>query len=1196
MNPEDWARVSRIFDQVADLEAGERAARLAELCDGDAGLRREVETLLAASAHAEAFLEQPFAEAASPAADESAAQPRHVGPYVIVQELGRGGMGVVYLARHRDFPKAVALKVVRPGVDHPLLVDRFRRERDILAGLEHAGIARLHDGGTAEDGTPFLAMEYVEGSPLLDWADARQLSISARLQLFLEVCEAVEYAHQRQVLHRDLKPSNIMVTADGAPKLLDFGVAKLLEAGPAPEGVTLITAAPLMTPEYASPEQVRGEPVGPASDVYSLGVVLYQLLTGRRPYRLAQRTPREIERAVCETDPPRPSAAVIRDDEAEGAPSPRADSAATSAVREGTPEKLRRRLRGDLDAIVMKALRKDPAARYGSVAALADDVRRHVAGFPVGARRGTWRYRAGKFVRRHRAVAAALALATVALFAGLGLARLGGDDARRLWPQLRPPHSAARLAVAILPFQNLSRDQDAEWISPTLGEMLRTELAATDALRVISGQQVAQALYELRLAPAEGYGEETLGRLRRKLGSDLVVLGSYLAAASPDGQLRVDVRVQDCRDGEMVAEVAETGTPAAILDLVARAGVGLRSRLDLPLSSQDAASLQTWRPSSPEAARAYAEGVAYQRRFDYLRARPLLERAIAVEPGFAPAHLELALLLAVQGYQKQAEENAREALRLAPPAPGRARLEVEARVRFVLQDWESAIRAYRALRELDPEHLEWGLELTRAQHAGGRVPDALATLRELRSLPPPARDDPRIDLQEARISTDPEQAARALAAASAKGQALGATLVVAQTRWWEAVGAASRGDRSRDVAAMEEAQRLFEEGGDRVSAARATAMLGFTHFNNGDPQGGAELLRASIAAPRAADLPAARRYALTLLGFVEEGRGEWRAARDAFEAAQRLSRELGNTIEPVQGARVALIDFLLGRGAESRRSIERARAALTQHPTWLSEVNQLLAVVEIENDPALAARLAAESMAADRAAGSDLSALVFQRLLGYAQLQQGEIAAARATLEEAASELERRGQSWEAIQTLLALAEARLAAGDAVGAETAARAAAESGRRWSALSPRLPSGSTVLARALLQQGRLGDAAAALAPASAAAQRGESPLHRFAVAIDAARLRAARGEAAGALTELAAIATQARRLDYLHTAYRARLAHGQILARLDPDDGVRVLRALAGEARADGFGWIAAEAEAAVSQPLPPDRTSATAAR
>jgi serine/threonine-protein kinase len=1176
VNPDLWQRVSRVFDRVADRPRSERAALLDELCAGDAGLRREVETLLAAAGDADAFLEQPYT-APAPADYSPAAQPRRVGPWLVEREIGRGGMGVVYLARHSDYPKAVALKVMHPWLEPELLRTRFRRERDILAGLEHAGIARLHDGGSAEDGTPFLAMEYVEGATLLEWADSRRLTTSARLELFLEVCAAVEYAHQRQVLHRDLKPSNILVTLEGTPKLLDFGVAKLLEAETGEErDPTLLTAAPLMTPEYASPEQVRGEPVGPASDVYSLGVVLYELLTGRRPYRLVNRTAREIERAVCETDPQRPSAAVQQSETGETA----------SAVRDGTPDKLRRRLRGDLDAIVLKALRKDTGARYAAVADLADDLRRHNAGYPVIARRGTWRYRAAKFVRRHRTAAAVLGLATLTLFAGAALTLIGLGSGGTWTFRLNPPGAPARRGVAILPFKNLSGDGTADWISPTLGEMLRTELAATDALRVISGEQVSQAVYELGLSASDGYGVETLLGLRRKTGSDWVVLGSYLAAATPDGPLRIDVRVQDCRSGEMVAEVAEIGTRESILDLVGRAGLGLRSRLGLPLSSEDAEGLRARRPTSPEAARFYAEGVAYRRRYDYGRAAPLLESAIAAEPGFAPAHLELALVLAIQGYQKQAEENARVALQLAPPAPGRARLEIEARVRFVLQDWDGATRAYRALREIDPENLEWGLELTRALHAGGRATEALATLAELRDLPPPVRDDPRIDLQEARISTDTAQVDRALAATLAKSEAVGATLVAGHARWVEGVNAASRGDGARGEQAMEESRRLFEDGGDRVNAARATAMLGFTRFGNGDPAGAAELLRGAIASPRMSDLPAARRYALTLLGFVEEGRAEWPAARAAFAEAQSLSRELGNIIEPVQGARVALIDFFLGRGAESRQVIEQAGTAVAAHPTWLSEVNQLLVAVEIESDPAVAARVASEGMAADRAAGSELNALAFQRLLGYAQLQLGEVDAARATLEEAVSALEERGQTWEVAQTRMALAEALLAAGDAAGAETAARAAASSGGRWSALSPRLPSGSTVHCRALLEQGRLVEAAAALGPPSAAAQRGASPLHRLAVGVDAARLRAARGDGRAALDDLGSIAAEGARRGYRLTAFRARLAHDQMLAGVDPGRGDKALRALADEARRAGFGWVAAQADGAVERPTP----------
>ncbi len=356
-----------------------------------------------------------------------------IGPYRLVRELGRGGMGTVYLAVRNDdqFQKRVAIKVLRRGMDSEAIVRRFRRERQILASLQHPYIGSLLDGGTTDDGLPYFAMEYIEGQPIGAYCDARNLTISARLELFRKVCTAVQHAHQNLVIHRDIKPANVLVTADGSPKLLDFGIAKLLN--PEMGGTTLAPTAAglqLMTPEYASPEQVRGEAVTTATDVYSLGVLLYELLTGRQPYMLTSRAPADVARIVAHAVPLAPSTAVVQPaggDETTGAAG--AEEIA-SGVRRPLPlrrtpdriDRLRRRLSGDLDNIVLKALSKEPERRYVSVDQLSEDIHRHLNGLPVLARKDTVRYRAAKFVLRHRRAAVAAALVFVTLVAAVVVA------------------------------------------------------------------------------------------------------------------------------------------------------------------------------------------------------------------------------------------------------------------------------------------------------------------------------------------------------------------------------------------------------------------------------------------------------------------------------------------------------------------------------------------------------------------------------------------------------------------------------------------------------------------------------------------------------------------------------------------------------------------------------------------------------
>lgn len=389
MTPEHWERLKTLFAEAIARDAADRPAFVASLAGGDASVRTALLSLL--DAHREDdFLESP-AFRIGPVPEELEAPPERVGPWAIVREIGHGGMGTVYLATRADaeYEKRVAIKFVRTGLGLPELRRRFRSERQILARLDHPNIAKLLDAGTTPEGVPYLVMDYIEGEPITSWAEGRDLPIAARLALFRSVCGAVHYAHQNLVVHRDLKPGNILVTQEGVPKLLDFGVAKLLDPdaiGSPGEGTVELTR--LLTPDYASPEQAQGRPVTVLSDVYSLGVVLYELLAGQRPYRVTGTSAREIERVLCEEEPPKPSTK-------------------------------RRALAGDLDAIVLMAMRKEPERRYGSVDQLSADVGRYLERAPVLARGTALAYRLRRFVRRHRVPVAAAALVALGLIGGL---------------------------------------------------------------------------------------------------------------------------------------------------------------------------------------------------------------------------------------------------------------------------------------------------------------------------------------------------------------------------------------------------------------------------------------------------------------------------------------------------------------------------------------------------------------------------------------------------------------------------------------------------------------------------------------------------------------------------------------------------------------------------------------------------------
>jgi serine/threonine protein kinase len=403
MADERTVLAAELFKRAVDRPVEQRSAFLNEACAHDVELRREVESLLKFNEDDDQFLEEPAIDVAIKSLFRAALKPeQHIGTYKIVSHIGSGGMGEVYLAHDEKLNRQVALKLVRFGIGGEETARHFQREAQILASLNHPNIAQLYGAEITPDGFSFLVMEYVEGVRIDEYCGHNQLSIRERLEMFRRVCSAVHYAHQRLIIHRDIKPANILITEEGQPKLLDFGIAKLLGSETSMAGEQTVTFAAAMTPEYASPEQVRGETLTTASDTYSLGVILYELLTGKRPYRIKGRSPAEVARAITEQEPTKPSTAIARGD--------RNLKSEISNLKS---------LKGDLDNIVLKAMRKEPQRRYASVEQFSDDIRRHLANLPVTARPDTPGYRTAKFVRRHKAGVTAAAIAFIILTAGI---------------------------------------------------------------------------------------------------------------------------------------------------------------------------------------------------------------------------------------------------------------------------------------------------------------------------------------------------------------------------------------------------------------------------------------------------------------------------------------------------------------------------------------------------------------------------------------------------------------------------------------------------------------------------------------------------------------------------------------------------------------------------------------------------------
>ncbi len=636
-----FERADDVFAAALERPTAERPAFVRAACGVDEALRGEVDRLLAADAAAGAFLMRPLAVSTDIGDDTTGgpSPPARLGPYRLLREIGSGGMGTVYLARRDDdaYERDVAVKIMRAGIGSGEAVHRFLDERRILARLEHPGIARLYDGGTTEDGRPFLVMELIDGLPIDEYCDAHRLDLEARLQLFRRVCAAVQHAHQNLLVHRDLKAANILVTGDGEPKLLDFGIAKRLAPG-ADAGLTR-TGSRVMTPSCASPEQVRGEPITTASDVYSLGVLLYELLVGRGPYRVSRTLAHEIESAICDQEPEPPSQAVSR----RGPGEPTAD--AVAQARGLRPAALRRRLQGDLDTIVLTALRKEPVRRYGSVAELAADVASHLQHLPVSARADSLLYRSRKLLRRYRAVATAGALALLVAIAFL----IGLVQQQRRLAQER---DKARYALTFL----VDTFRHADPYHARGGRVTAEEILAQGARRVsreLAGQPDVQA------AVMDAIGEVRLGLGQADAAAPLLARALDLRRRSA-----TTAPLDLAESLEHLAEARREQSRLPAAETLLREAVTLRRRErspPLPLAAaltQLATTIRMRRPT-PEVGALLHEALGLARSADG-----------EIGPTVAAIHFELGLLAHDEGDYERAERLFREGLAIQRKALG----------------------------------------------------------------------------------------------------------------------------------------------------------------------------------------------------------------------------------------------------------------------------------------------------------------------------------------------------------------------------------------------------------------------------------------------------------------------------------------------------------------------------------------------
>ncbi len=1068
--------------------------------------------------------------------------------YRLVQQIGAGGMGVVYLAHDQQLERDVAIKVLPPGaLSDETARKRFRKEALSLAKLSHPNVAIIFEFDSQE-GVDFLVTEYIPGVTLDEKLAGGPLSRKDVLSLGSQLAHGLAAAHEQGIVHRDLKPANLRLTPDKRLKILDFGLAQLM-----PHASDLGLTATMTkyqevtgTLPYMAPEQLRGEVTDARTDIWAVGVTLYEMATGKRPF--------------AETNGPLLIDAILnRDPE--------------------SPSKINPQVSPGLERVILKALDKDPAKRYQSAHSLGRDLDRLTAGIRPLAR--ARRDRTSDLIAAGAVIVLLLAIVGVSVFVFRHRARSS---------RVQPAASAvkSRRSVAVLGFKNLTGQPGSAWLSTALSEMLTTELAAGGQLLTVPGELVAEMKTNLSLPDADSYGQETLAKIRKNLGSDEVVLGSYLALSG--GKLRVDLKLEDAASGQIVDSVTENGTEAQISDLISDMGKTLRAKLGAgEASSAEAAEVKASLPANTEAARYYSEGLEKYRSFDALGAKDLLQKAVNIEPDFAPAYSSLAIAWQSLGYNSKALAEAKKGLDLSGSLAREQRLLVEGQYHDIAHEWAKAADNYRTLFQFFPDNLEYGLRLAAAQTRGGKPQDALYTVDLLRKLPEPARDDPRIDVAEATaagLTGDQKHQLASATRAAEKAKAQGAKLQMARALLLQCGALGSLGQPKEGASKAEEAQRLFAEAGNRDMAAVALNRVAIQAMAQGDYGTAKEKYEQALAMWRDVGDEEKVAAALGNIGQILKRQGDLKSATSDYQQSLTIFREVGdkNSLATMLGN--------LGNLQDNSGDLPRAKATLLQALAAVEEIGNkdlqesdlinLAYVVASQGDLSAAGRFLeqADPLLKETEDKEDWADSRLAR--GKVLLAQDDLAGARAQFQEAFNISKEIGEKEATAAAEVALGELEVEEGHPGNAEDPCRQAIAEFQSEKDTQDEIVA-RAVLARALLEQGKAAEAQKEVDAAQVLAARSQNLSSRLKIAVVAARTRAALRDSAGAETILKGALEDATKSGFVTYQFDARLAMGEIETKSGRTAAGRArLAALGKDATARGFTRIAQKAAKAMS--------------
>jgi serine/threonine protein kinase/tetratricopeptide (TPR) repeat protein len=1161
LTPQQWETIKALFEAAVEKPAAERPSFLVSASQ-DAVVIREVERLLANHDDAGSFLSSPAAAGSTDQGDGSPSfSPGDLlaDRFRITRFLARGGMGEVYEAEDVELREHVALKSIRTELlCDPNAVDRFRREVHLAKKVTHPNVCRIFDlfrhqvSGAGETKSSqsilLVAMELLEGETL---ADRLQRDLRMRTQDALPIAQQVSAglgaAHDAGVLHRDFKPGNIVLVVGGKGTravITDFGLALRSKAEITHGAPVTGTGQTLGTPAYMSPEQVEGKDLTPASDVYSLGLVLYQMVTGTRPFDDSTALSMAVRR--IKEDPLAPHTLVP-----------------------------------DLDPrwerVILHCLQRDPKLRFQNAGEVGRALSGEVAVPSLGRRSLGWLVPAG------------LVLVAALMLAG------------RLWRKptgVNSPPTAqvvkTRPSAAVLPLKNLSGQADTNWVSTALPDMLTAELAAGEKVRAVPGENIARAMADLGLSGKETLSKDSLDHLRQYLGCDYVVLGSYLVQGGVQGgghdQVRLDLWLQDAHSAEILATVSEKGSERELDDLVTRAGADLRQKLGFgEITSGEAASVRASLPSNPESARLYSEGLAKMHLFDAAGAGDLLSKAATIDPRSALIHSALADAWSAQGYDDKAREESKKAVDLSSGLARAEHLWIEGRYWELNRKWDKAVEIYRSLFSFFPDNVDYGLRLAAAQKQARTVDEALATLVALRQLPPPNSLDPRIDLQEADVFDVKgayQQQQAAAAAAATRARALGAKQLLAHALNQQARSLEKQGKPDEALKMAQEAVQISTAAGERIEVAKALTMMGIVRFDQGNFSEAARVYNQALVIQREIG---DKRGAATTLNNIANALGEQGDLTGSvrmLENALTMFREVGDrhSTAAVLGS-IAARTIQQGDLARGRTILQQGLSAsreIGDQERTATALYNLGEVLRFQGDLKQARKTYEQALTLSKSIGDQSGVAYATFSVADVLTAQGDLDGARQKYNEALSLRNQIGETGTAAETQLALARLWFEDGHAQEAEETVRKAREEFHKDGSTDDEIAA-DALLASILLVQGRSADAEKEIGGEHELLAKSQDFSIQLYASIVSARVRAASGDFENALRRLGETISHAEKSGYAGMALEGRLARGEIeIASGGSAAGSSTLAAVRRDAQQKGYGLIATKALKAAS--------------